>query len=87
MCPHMLYFILDIATFSTCLFPRPPLVQPGHHLLLAGDVLMEQHVDGLLVGWHRDKLGLSINISSLAQYLVTHLDNYSLLTFATTLCS
>ena len=48
---------------------RPSLVEPGDHLLLGGDVLVEQHVHRVKVGRHRDVLGVSVHILRLRFYM------------------
>ena len=46
-------------TFS---FLGPPFVQPLDHLLLVGDVLVEEHVDGVNVGGHGHVLGVTVHV-------------------------
>ena len=47
-----------------------PLVEPGHHLLLLGDVCSKQHVDSLDVGGHGDKLGVTLHNNHQHGYLL-----------------
>ena len=47
----------------------PSLVQPFDHILLAADILVKQHIHGLLVRGHRNILDVVVDIFNLELFL------------------